>query len=136
MKTLFPEHMELTGKVLDLRLQRQNVVMSNLANINTPNYKALNLDWEDELQNALALNQRGKMSRTNKRHMPSGLNPSEINGEFFKTWQPHVVKGDDSVDLDTEMAKMSKNNMMYSALTTILKKNFEGLKTVISDGGK
>ena len=45
-----------------------------------------------------------------------------------------MVKGEDSVDLDKEMAKLSKNTLMYNALTTIIKKNFEGMTKVISEG--
>ena len=60
MKGLFSNHIQLTGKVLDLRMKRQNVVMSNMANIDTPKYKPLEIEWEGELQAALGLDARGK----------------------------------------------------------------------------
>ncbi len=136
MKGLFSSHIQLVGKVMDMQLQRQNVVMSNLANISTPNYKALNLEWEQELQAALGLDARGKMTQTNQQHLPSVFKADTFGPEFEKAFRPHIVKGDDSVDLDKEMAKLSKNTLMYNAMSTIIKRNFEGLSKIIADGGK
>lgn len=49
---------------------------------------------------------------------------------------PRVIQGLDNVDLDKEMAAMAKNNLLYSALTTVIQKDFNGLKQLIQDGGK
>lgn len=136
MKTLFSPHIQLTSKVLDLRLQRQNVVMSNLANVATPKYKARRLEFEEDLQAALDLDARGKMTRTSKEHLPSVFEAEGFAATWEKEWHPRAVHGEDRVDLDKEMAIMAKNNLMYNALSTVLKKNFEGLQTVISEGGK
>jgi flagellar basal-body rod protein FlgB len=136
MKSLFDANIALTGRVLDLRSERQNVVMSNLANIKTPGYKALELKWEDELQAALGRDAKGKLSTTSEQHLPAVFNAKTFNGEGLHAFQPHTVKGMDSVDLDKEMAKMSKNTLMYNALVTVVKSNFEGLKTVITEGSK
>lgn len=136
MKSIFDPGMQLTGKVLDLRLQRQNVVMSNLANITTPQYKARRLEFEADLQSALNRDARGKMTRTEGEHMPSVFNSEGFNGDLIKGFKHRVIHGEDNVDLDKEMAVMAKNTMMYNALSTVLQKNFEGLSTVINEGGK
>lgn len=136
MKTLFSEHIGLLDQVLDLRLMRQNVVMSNIANINTPNYRPLRMEFENELQSSLALDARGKLSRTNAGHVPSEFDPENVNGDVSKAFDPHLVMGDDSVDLDQEMATMGKNTLLYNALATVLQQNFEGLKKVITEGGR
>ena len=46
MKTLFSSQIGLVGRVLDMQLQRQNVITGNLANIETPNYKPRELEFE------------------------------------------------------------------------------------------
>ena len=46
MKGLFETHLNLVGRVMDMQLQRQNVVMSNVANVKTPGYKPLELEFE------------------------------------------------------------------------------------------
>lgn len=136
MKALFDSNVALTGRVLDLRTERQNVVMSNLANIKTPQYKPLDLKWEEDLQAALGRDAKGKLTATQEQHLPAVFNAKTFNGDWTKAFRPHMVKGDDSVDLDKEMAKMAKNSMMYNALVTVVKTQFEGLKTAIMDGAK
>lgn len=136
MKSLFPLHTELAGKVMDMRLQRQNVVMSNLANVRTPGYRPLRLEFEEDLQAALGRDAKGKMSRTEGGHLPATFNPQGFGADFHRTFQPHVEHGQDEVDLDKEVAVMSKNSMMYNALATIVKKGFQGMTKIIQEGQK
>lgn len=136
MKTLFEGHTELSEKVMDMQLMRQNVVMSNLANLTTPNYKARRLEFEDNLQAALNLDARGKMTRNDARHIPAVFNPETFGPDMEKDMAYRVIHGDDNVDLDKEMALMAKNTMRYNALTTVLKRSYDGLRDIIVDGGR
>jgi flagellar basal-body rod protein FlgB len=133
MKSLFSDHMNLTAKVMDMRLERQNVVMSNMANIRTPGYKPRRLEFEEDLQKALGLDVKGKMAVTDRRHTPMVFNPDSFDADWHKEFKPRTVHGEDRVDLDKEMAHMAKNTMMYNALATVLKKNFTGLSTIITE---
>ncbi len=136
MKGLFGSHIQLTGTVMNLQLERQNLVMANIANVNTPGYKGRTLEFEGKLQSALNQDARGKMTRTNKSHMPVVFNPNGFQGDSLTNFSAREVHGKDSVDLDKEMATMTKNGMMYSALATVIKKNMSGLQKVIQDGAK
>ncbi len=134
MKGLYSSQIELVGKVLDMRLQRQNVINSNLANVNTPKYKPRELEFEGELQKALGLDMQGTMARTSGGHMPTAFNAENFSPEFFKKFTPREIHGEDRVNMDKEMVKLAKNQLQYNALTQILQKNFEGLKTIIAEG--
>lgn len=136
MRGLFGSHINITAKVLDLRLERQNVVTGNIANQNTPNYKVRRLEFEDKLQKALNLDQRGKMTRTEKDHLPATFHANKFQGDGEKEFDPHYVYGEDPVDIDKEMAVLSKNAMMYQALTQVIKKNFSGMEKIIQAGGR
>lgn len=136
MKSLFEPHVRLVGTVLDLQLQRQNVVASNIANVKTPGYRPRELAFEQDLQSALALDQRGKMHRTHERHMPSVFHPETFEGDLTEKFKPRVIHGEDRVNIDSEMAKMAKNQLQYTALTQVIRGNFEGIKTVIQEGQK
>lgn len=136
MKGLFANHIHLTSRVLDMRLERQNLVTGNIANVDTPDYKARRLEFEDKLQQALNLDARGKMTRTQKSHMPAVFSADGFQGDGLQEFKPRHVYGEDSVDMDKEMAIMSKNGLMYNALASVIKKNFEGLQKVIAEGGK
>jgi len=134
MKTMFPEHLAVVGKVMDMQLQRQNVIMSNISNVKTPGYRPLELDFEKELQDALQLN--GKVTRTHDKHLPSKFSPDGFGAEIDHEFKPRTVHGEDRVNLDKEMAKMAKNNLHYNALTQVIGKGFEGIKTIIDEGNK
>ncbi|MBU1248121.1 MAG: flagellar basal body rod protein FlgB [Proteobacteria bacterium] len=136
MKGLFSPHINLTSKALDLRLERQNVVMGNLSNIDTPGYKARRLEFENQLQDALALDKRGKMTRTAGTHMPTTFASDGFEGKHLSEFRPREVFGEDKVDLDKEMSIMAKNAMLYNALTDVIKKNFSGMQRVIQEGAK
>ncbi|WP_291322712.1 flagellar basal body rod protein FlgB [Desulfonatronospira sp.] len=136
MKALFGNYIHVTSKVLDMRLERQNVVSSNLANVKTPGYRARRVEFEEQLQSALNLDARGKVDRTNPGHLPATFDPRSFNAEFIKSMEPRVYQGEDAVDLDKEMSIMSQNTLMYNALSMIQQKNFHGLKTIISEGGQ
>ena len=136
MKGLFEEHILVMEKVLDLRLQRQNVVMSNIANVTTRGYKARSLPFENELQSALKLDASGKMARTDRGHLPSTFDVTGYQATGASEYKPRVVYGEDSVDLDKEMGTMAKNTMMYNALSDIISKNFSSLQSAIAEGSK
>ncbi len=136
MKSLFGRHIHLQAKVLDMRLERQNVVAGNLANIKTPGYKARRLEFEEDLQAALGLDARGKMARTNPKHLPAVFDARTFSADFIKSLRPRVVQGEDAVDLDKEMTAMAKNTLLYNTVVTTLQKSFEGLKTIITEGGR
>ena len=136
MKTMFSSNIGLLGKVMDLHLERQNVVMSNLANMDVPAYKARSLDFEKELQSALNTGDQGKMTRTSGGHLPTVFNAAGFEGNVEMGWKPRVVQGLDSVNMEKEMSVMAKNTLMYNALADLAKKDFEGLQKVIIDGGK
>lgn len=136
MKSLFDSDIGLVGRVLDMQLQRQNLVASNMANIKTPGYKTRKLEFEDELQAALGLDAKGKMSITDRKHMPAVFDPNGFGPEWTKAFKPRIIHGEDRVDLDKEMATMAKTNLHYSALTTIIRSKFEGIKQIITEGSK
>jgi flagellar basal-body rod protein FlgB len=136
MKSLFESHVNLVGKVMDMQLKRQNVVMSNLANVRTPGYKPRVLEFEKELQASLGLDARGKLSHTAAGHIPSVFDPETFGPEWDKKFVPREVHGEDRVDLDKEMALMAKTSLNYNALSTVIKSNFDGLKQIITEGGR
>jgi len=137
MPDIYGKNADLLAKVMDLRLERQNLVMSNLANINIPGYKARSMDFENELQNALGSQEmRANITRTSAKHVPGHFDVNGYQENVVKEFKPRTIYGADAVDMDKEMSTMSKNSLMYNALTTVMQKNFEGIKTIIMDGGK
>ena len=84
MKSLFPDHVDLTAKVMDFQLQRQNIVSANLANINTPGYKARRLEFEKDLQAALGISESGAVTRTHPDHFPVAGSPESMEASVTR----------------------------------------------------
>ena len=79
---------------------------------------------------------RGRMSRTAPGRKPDVCEPETITSEIEKSVKPRVDHGEDRVNLDKEMVKMAKASLHYNALSQVIKNNFDGIKTVITEGSR
>ena len=136
MKSIDENHMQLVSRVMDMQLQRQNVIMGNITNVNTPNYKPLELKFEEELQDALNLDAKGKISRTSSGHIPAIFDSATFNADWVKRFMPRRAHGEDRVNIDKEMVRLAKNNLQYTTLSQVTKSGYDGLKTIISEASK
>ncbi len=113
-------------QALNLRFEKQGLIQSNIANMETPGYTVQDFSFEKAMESAM-LNQ-GTMSRTNKMHFD--VDPVEAGSslEFSGENRP--------VDLDEEMVKLAENQLMYEIAAGMIGKKFDGLKYAIDEGGK
>ena len=125
---LFDSTIKLLGNVANYRVDRQEMITSNLANIETPGYKAKDVKFEQALRAALPDPNQLPMRRTNARHMPV----YDMNGKI----RPQVVTTGGDVDIDKQMAKLSENNLMYDAMVQLLGRKYRLIRETIEQGGK
>jgi len=135
---IFSTTINLLGKSLDLRAENHNRISSNLANAETPGYMPTALSFEKELRVAIdAKGQTTSLSPTNSRHIPlkSSLTSLEqVRGSIVEEKSSIPTLDHNGVELENEMSKMVKNQIMFSASIQLLTKKFEGLKTAIKGG--
>jgi len=115
---IFGQHLAGLGKALDLYQQRHRVIAENIANADTPNFKARDLDFRQQLATALDDGDTSEMP--------------EIEPVVDK--QATIKVDGNSVDLDTEMTRMSVNAEKMLALAQIIGRKFASLRAVITDG--
>ena len=102
---------------LELHELRHRVVSENIANAETPGYRARRVDFEDELREAFS---EASPSR-------SGV---EARAEIDRR---APLKADrNSVDLDLEMARLSENTLRTVALSRLLARKYASLKAAIA----
>lgn len=109
---------------------KQNVISQNLANVDTPNYKAqevLKPSFSSELKSAM------QAIKTDSRHMEFS-NSTQSN--FPVVTKPTSIynHNGNSVDVDKEMAELAENQIYYNALIDRINGKFNTLKTVITGG--
>ncbi|MBL7716734.1 MAG: flagellar basal body rod protein FlgB [Bdellovibrionales bacterium] len=119
---------------LNLRLTNQNVISSNIANADTPNYKAKTMEFETAFREALQVGNQLPMAEGDPKHIVHRTT-DPVNPEIYD--DPNGVESLDgnTVDRAAEMAKMSENQLLYDASAEILKRKLGMLKYAISEGG-
>ena len=118
---------------LNFRQMRQEIIASNIANAETPGYRAKRLDFEEALARAIDLDKLRSMDTTDKDHF-------DVGGGGFDNLEPKiyddpngVVANDgNTVDRDSEMAMMAENKIMYDAAIQMLNKKLALMKYAIT----
>ncbi len=123
----------LLKKVLDIRVQNQQVIASNIANADTPGYAASRLEFEEKLQNAIRQEQSGAAA-THPGHIPiSASRIEEVRPDVIQEEKSSVGDGN-SVSRDQEMIALAENQLLYEAATQMLNKKLGLLKYVVQGG--
>jgi len=118
----------LMPDALRLREQRSELLASNLANADTPNYKARDFDFRAALSSAMT--GQGALSTDN----PRQLQPADSQG--IGTPVQYRIPGQPSLDGNTvdsqlEKAAFSRNAVRYQATLDFLSGRFKGLMTAL-----
>jgi len=132
---IFKGTISILEQGLDLRSMKHNLLVSNIANRDTPNYKAFDLAVEEEMQKLTGTQKGITLRKTDQGHLPA-TGPKGYSGlEITKKSQGLELNRDgNTVDIEKEMTNMAENNLLYDAMTQILRKKFQGLKNVIQGG--
>lgn len=125
---------------LDLRAQRQQLLASNIANADTPHFKARDIDFNSALQGALARTTppAGVLNTTNPAHVNNaGQSPDMLaDGTPVQYRQPvqGAVDGN-TVDMDVERNQFADNAIRYEAGITMINMQIKGMLAAIQGGG-
>lgn len=123
-------------KGLDAAWMRQQVIANNIANVDTPGFKASRVEFEDYFKSALENENDGfKAKKTRAGHMNFGM------GDIDSVTPAVVNNGDmtqrmdeNDVDIDYEMAELAKNSLYYNTLATKVSQDLSRLRIAITEG--
>lgn len=106
---------------LNLRAARQELVASNIANADTPNYKAKDIDFASALQGALSgSGQKLPVAVTSPQHL-AGATGESVLGAPVQYRAPLQPSADgNTVDMDVERAQFADNALRYEASLTFI----------------
>ena len=133
---------QLVESALASRNLRQQLISSNIANIDTPFYKARDIAFEEALSEKAAeiygnkKSQVLQLTQTDAAHLPRvDFPPSNMAKIFLR--DGHMARNDgNTVDLDVETTEISKNALMITALDNAMKRDSANFKSVIEASGK
>lgn len=109
---------DVLGRLLDVADLRHRVIAQNVANVNTPGYRRLRVDFEDAFEKALK-RPDGQMLQ---------VEPKVVEAEG--SLQPRV--DGNNVDIDLEMAQLVKNTLLYQTIAQILAHQIGVTRTAIT----
>ena len=114
------------GSSLQLRGERNNIIASNIANAATPNYKARDISFEDEINKA---SNNGSLKSTHNNHIAYNSGNS-FNEAAYR--EPLVIALDgNTVELAVEQMQFSENTMRYQTTVNFLNGKIQKIMSAI-----
>jgi flagellar basal-body rod protein FlgB len=113
---------------MNARALRQDLISSNLANVDTPFYRSKDIHFEgmlaEQAQNEFGRRYKKKLKLAETSPMHIQPKPSTPRKPILFYRDGHMARNDgNTVDLDVETSELSKNGVMYSALSSTYQKN-------------
>ena len=131
MLSKLDQHFDFNAQALKLRSYRQQLIASNIANADTPNYKAVDIDFARELKRVTG-KQPGdiRMAATSQRHMQGATgNPYNATIMYRSISQPNI--DGNTVNMDEERAHFAENALRYEYTVGRLNGQIKSLMTSI-----
>ena len=128
--------MDFQAKALQLRAERGRVLASNIANADTPNYKARDFDFSQALAQATAGSAAAgtpavPVARTQPGHLAGGSGAVPGPALQYRAPLQSAVDGN-TVDLDVERANFAENSVRYEATLRFMNGQIKTMTTAIS----
>ena len=130
---LFDKTISGLEKSLDLRLRRNQALTSNVANAETPGYRAVDLNFATELERAFGEKDTSAVKKGSTKH----LDTLSTSGSHLIPDQAGATRSDgNNVDIDLQMGKLAFNAGQYSTDAMLMRRKFMFLKNAIREGGR
>jgi len=117
---------------LNLRAYRQELLASNIANADTPNFKARDIEFNSALNGALGKSASGSLAltKTAAGHLTAaGANRYDAPVQYRTEFQPSV--DGNTVNMDIERAAFAENALQMEALLTFVKSDLKDLNAAL-----
>lgn len=118
---------------MSLRAERQQVLANNIANADTPNFRARDFDFSTELASSLQKQHMGSgmaLATTSDRHLQASSNSMSSRELLYRVPDQPSLDGN-TVDMDRERAQFTDNTVRYQASLTFLTSRLQSLKTAM-----
>lgn len=114
---------QILERVLQAAKIRHGVIVSNIANADTPDYKAKDVGFDQLLRGEIM-----ELQKTNPRHIAAyqAGQSVTVTAESASHWEDR-----NNVELDMEVAKMTENSLLYQAAIHMLSTNIRMFKNAL-----
>ena len=135
MSNLFDKTTSALGTAINMRLMKQNVISSNIANAQTPAFHAKKMDFEDALARALDIDGLRRSATSDCSHFHTGGGAiAHTAPEIYEDPDVAVNNDGNTVDVEKEMSSLADNIIMYKSALHLINKKFASLKYAAVEG--
>ena len=129
--TSLQQDVSVFSQALNLRTQRHQLLASNIANADTPNYKARDFSFEQAMQNAMAGQGNGaiSMATTSGRHLLGSGNDGVATK--YRAVSQASVDGN-TVDMDVERSQITDNALQYQIVSQLIGNRFKDMRSALA----
>lgn len=126
--------LQVKRSALNARTYRQELLASNIANADTPNYKARDIDFKSALEGALSGRTENSLglSRTSTRHLGGEFvhaGPFGADVKYRTEFQPNI--DGNTVNMDVERAAFAENATQMEALLTFIRSDLSTMQSAM-----
>jgi flagellar basal-body rod protein FlgB len=127
--------LDFHGQALSLRSERQRLIASNIANADTPNYVARDLDFASALKQATGAQQGAAvMTATQPGHIALGGTAAAVQSNLMYATPSQTNLDRNTVDMDRERANFADNSVRYEATLRFINSNVRTTLEAIRGG--
>jgi len=137
MVSKLDDYLRFNEAALGLRSQRQQVLASNIANADTPNYKARDIDFASALKGAMSNTPApGSLATTSPQHQQAVASGNALADGTPVLYRQNAQGSADNntVDMDVERNQFADNAVRYEAGITMLNHQIRNLMAAIQGG--
>lgn len=129
MAISFDKFLGVHDDALILRSKRTEILAANIANADTPGYKAQDIDFKQAMQHAQDGDSSFKLKTTSAKHIQGNIPAINSDIKYRTNIQPSV--DGNTVETHIEKAAFAQNALEYSYTLEVLKRKFSGIKKAI-----
>lgn len=127
----FDSALGIHADALRVRSQRAEMLASNLANADTPNYKARDIDFQSAMKMAMDSQSPSSLKATNSKHFSTQTNSLSMSPAVqYRSVMQDSLDGN-TVDTQIEQAQFMENAVQYQASLEFLGGKFNGIRKAI-----
>ena len=133
-KLLFSDQTPLVlKKGLDFQSARNLMISTNVGNMETPDFKAHDINFEKQLLEFIKGGDQLQMKSTNSKHFgPSNEGLKTMEPTPFELTDPSKSNGN-NVNVDKEMGKLAENQIMYTAFIQLMMKRGSTVRSAVTE---
>ena len=131
LDTLFDRSVTGLSRTMDLTWKRNQALSANIANAETPQYRAIDVSFGNELERAFEA-QSSSLAQTDAGHIDTRSSPGDTS-TLVSDLSGATKPDGNNVDLDLQMGRLAQNSGDYANAARLIRRQIGLLRTAIRE---